>query len=112
MRSQIGHQDISICEVPYLTQDDVADMVQRSKGDAIKWAPILFAVSGGGHPALVDAALIGLLERGWPEREATISLFSETGVSQDLEEQKNAILLRLQNELYIIQTPSISLIFG
>jgi hypothetical protein len=83
--------------VPYLTEDDVGQIVSQAGGDRRIWGQIVFLFCGG-HPQLVDARILGLRQRGWPSAELTdlVPLRKKSG---DLEEERTAVRARLLREL-------------
>jgi hypothetical protein len=68
LSGRLGLDSDSVIRVPYLTEEDVTDMVKSAGGDARKWARSIHAFAGG-HPQLVDARVAGLKQRGWNEKE-------------------------------------------
>ncbi len=81
---------------PYLTQEDVADMVRAAGGDAKSWVAILHLTCGGGHPLFVDARIAGLASRGWPKDERILGLVDP---ATEVAEVRSDIALRLLREL-------------
>jgi len=58
----------AVAQVPYLTEDDVCEMVRKGGGDPANWTRSILA-STSGHPQLVDARVSGLSQRGWDKTE-------------------------------------------
>ena len=61
----LGLVNNAVRAVPYLTEDDVGEIVSQAGGDRRIWSRSIFIFCGG-HPQLVDARVIGLCQRGWP----------------------------------------------
>ena len=87
----------AIRSVPYLTEDDVGQIVSQAGGDRGIWGRIVFLFCGG-HPQLVDARVMGLRQRGWPSAELA-DLVPLRKKSADLEEERAAVRARLLREL-------------
>lgn len=88
----------AITRVPYLTEEDVTNMVKAAGGDPQKWARSIRAFSGG-HPQLVDARILGLEQRGWNEKEILADIVPLKDVPNDMEEERKAVRSRLLGEL-------------
>jgi hypothetical protein len=87
----------AVRSVPYLTEDDVGQIVTQAGGDRRTWARIVFAFCGG-HPQLVDARVMGLRSRGWPTVELT-DIAPLRSTAGDLEDERTAVRTRLLREL-------------
>ena len=85
--------------VPYLTEDDVGEIVTQAGGDYRTWGRVVFLFCGGGHPQLVDARVMGLRQRGWPIEEQFANLVPLAAQSGDLEAERKAVRARLLHEL-------------
>ena len=94
----LGLDADAIIRVPYLNEEDVADMVTAAGGDPHKWARSIH-VFAGGHPQLVDARVAGLEQRGWNEKEILASIVPFKGSTNDMEEERKAVRSRLLQEL-------------
>lgn len=88
----------AIRAVPYLTEDDVGQIVNLAGGDRRIWGRVIFLFCGG-HPQLVDARVIGLRQRGWPAAEQLSDLVPSRSKSGDLDEERKAVRARLLREL-------------
>jgi tetratricopeptide (TPR) repeat protein len=99
LSSRLGLDDDAIIRVPYLTQEDVANMVRGAGGDPQKWARTIYAFAGSGHPQLVDARVAGLEQRGWDEEELLADVVPLTDTPNDMEEERKAVRSRLLGEL-------------
>jgi tetratricopeptide (TPR) repeat protein len=84
--------------VPYLTEDDVREIVAQAGGDVRMWAPVIYMLCGGGHPQLVDARVVGLRQRGWPREELLADLAPPTAELGELEQERSAVRARLLHE--------------
>ena len=94
----LGLSREAVREVPYLTEDDVGEMVHRAGGDSRLWARVVYLFCGGGHPQLVDARIVGLSQRGWPPKEQLADLLPTAGTGE-LEDEKRSVRTRLLREL-------------
>jgi tetratricopeptide (TPR) repeat protein len=99
LSGRLGLDDDAIIRVPYLTQEDVANMVRAAGGDPQKWARTIYAFAGSGHPQLVDARVAGLEQRGWDEKELLADFVPLADTPNDLEEERRAVRSRLLGEL-------------
>lgn len=84
--------------VPYLTEDDVGQMVSLAGGDAALWKRVIFTFSGG-HPQLVDARIVGLRLRGWPKDERLADILPMEKRSGDMELERRSVRARLLREM-------------
>lgn len=89
----------AIREVPYLTEDDVGEIIRQAGGDPRIWGRVVFMFCGGGHPQLVDARVMGLRHRGWPLEERFSDLVPFKRKSGDLEAERESVRARLLREL-------------
>jgi hypothetical protein len=85
--------------VPYLTEEDVCEIVSLAGGDRSIWGRVVFLFCGGGHPQLVDARVAGLGQRKWPRDELFAELVPLSEKSDDLEAERKAVRTRLLREL-------------
>jgi tetratricopeptide (TPR) repeat protein len=99
LSSRLGLDDDAIIRVPYLTLEDVANMVRGAGGDPQKWARTIYAFAASGHPQLVDARVAGLEQRGWDEEELLADFVPLTDTPNDMEEERKAVRSRLLGEL-------------
>lgn len=98
LSGRLGLDSEAIIRVPYLTEEDVADMVEAAGGDPHKWARSIHAFAGG-HPQLVDARVAGLEQRGWNEKEILVDVVPLKDTRNDIEEERKAVRSRLLQEL-------------
>ena len=88
----------SIVDVPYLTEEEVGEIVALAGGDPAKWARNIY-IFAGGHPQLVDARIVGLRQRGWKTKEALAALTPIKGIPNDMEEERKLVRTRLLQDL-------------
>lgn len=94
IESRIGEDFGLFSLVPNLSEADVEELVSQAGGDVSIWPRAIHAFSGGGHPQLVDAKILGLSRRGWPLEEL-IPLQE----SAEVLAQHDAAYQRLMNEI-------------
>ncbi len=99
LRQRIGSAGIVDKQVPYLTKEDVLEMVTAAGGDAQLWGDVIHTFCGAGHPQLVAARISGLKERGWPNAELTNVLDPFTTQNLELEVERERVRDRLIAEL-------------
>jgi hypothetical protein len=58
-----------VVAVPYLSEAEVAELVEIHGGAPEIWARFVFMAAAAGHPQLTDVLVSGLAERGWPVEE-------------------------------------------
>jgi tetratricopeptide (TPR) repeat protein len=100
--SLLGKLDLAedtVCRVPYFNQNDVSEIVSSAGGNPQKWAQVIYLACGLGHPQLVDARVVGLRQRRWPETELLADLAPLQPGSGDLEEERKAVRGRLLREI-------------
>jgi hypothetical protein len=85
--------------VPYLTEEDVCEIVSLAGGDRRIWGRVVFLFCGGGHPQLVDARVAGLRQRNWPRDELLAELVPLNRNSGDLEAERKTVRARMLREL-------------
>lgn len=83
---------------PYLTVEDVSEIVVAAGGQAKTWTQILYLTCGGGHPLFVDARIAGLASRGWPPDERLTGLVDDGRVGE-LDDVRAGVAIRLLREL-------------
>jgi len=83
--------------VPYLSQDEVAELIKIAGGDAQKWAGVVHSFCGFGHPQLVQARISGLRQRNWPDTDILAEI---SGVEvTEIKDEREYIRERLFAEL-------------
>jgi hypothetical protein len=95
--SRLGEENVELRELPYLSEEEVAELVIEAGGDASQWAKVIHLFCHG-HPQLIDARIAGLKSRNWPASEIlgdVAPIFN----SKEVREEKDAIRLRLMKEL-------------
>lgn len=76
--------------IPYLTREEVGELVTAAGGDAQQWASAVHLRGAFGHPQLVQAVIIGLRTRSWPVAE--LSRVGDLHLSTpDVEAERRAI---------------------
>jgi tetratricopeptide (TPR) repeat protein len=99
LAARLGIRPQAIIHVPYLTEEDVAQMVRAAGGDPQKWARVIRAFAGGGHPQLVDARVAGLEQRGWDDKELFADIVPLKNTPDDMAEERKAVRNRLLQDL-------------
>ena len=99
LRERIGSPGILSRQIPYLTEEDVGEMVTAAGGDPQLWSKVVFTFCGGGHPQLVAARISGLTHRGWPESELASGLAPLTKPILELDAERAGVRDRLLEEL-------------
>jgi hypothetical protein len=95
--AQFGSANIDVQSVPYLNEGDVADLVTAQGGSPEIWAKVIHVFCGMGHPQLVNACILGLSSRGWPESEMLTEVIVPGG-GAETRKQRDATLRRLITE--------------
>lgn len=88
-----------IVVVPYLSKDEVAELVETAGGDPKKWAGVIHTFCGSGHPQLVQARITGLKQRGWPKGELLAGFGTLGGPAQEIDAERYSTRERLMSEL-------------
>ena len=94
-----GDNGPNVVNVPYLSRDEVAELVKLADGDAQKWADVVYSFCGFGHPQLVQVRISGLRQRNWPNAELLDGIPGFGGSAKEIEEQCDSIRERLPFEL-------------
>ncbi|MGU3387827.1 hypothetical protein ACLBYG_25215 [Methylobacterium sp. D53M] len=76
-----------------MTSDEVAALIAMAGGDGDRWGKVVHLGSGGGHPQLAQAAVLGLAARGWPEDALVEHL---VGRNPDVLREREAVRARLR----------------
>jgi hypothetical protein len=98
LSGRLGLNADAIIRVPYLTEEDVTNMVRAAGGHPQKWARSIHAFAHG-HPQLVDARVAGLEQRGWNEKEILADIVPLRDAPNDMAEERRAVRSRLLEEL-------------
>ena len=96
VRDCFGENGPRVVKVPYLSQEEVAELIALAGGDTKKWTCVIHTSCGFGHPQLVQARISGLRQRGWPDNELLVGL---VGSVQDVDAERESIRERLLSEL-------------
>lgn len=89
--------DTCVQAAPSFESEDAAALVAAYGGDPARWGWFALLV-GGGHPQLVDAAIAGLANAGWPE-DAMKNWATAGMKNSDVEAEREAARRRLLAEL-------------
>ena len=95
----IGENGPNVVKVPYLSREEVAELVKLAGGDAQKWEGVIHSFCGFGHPQLVQARISGLRQRDWPEAELLAGIPGIGVSAKEIEEERDSIRERLLSEL-------------
>lgn len=90
--ASLGMASAPISATP-MTTDEVATLVAMAGGDGDRWGKVVHLGSGGGHPQLAQAAVLGLAARGWPGDALVEHL---VGRNPDLLREREAVRARLR----------------
>ncbi|MBN1974988.1 MAG: hypothetical protein JW787_15210 [Sedimentisphaerales bacterium] len=85
--------------VPYLSIDEVTELVELAGGDSKKWAGVIYASCGPGHPQLVQARISGLSQKNWPKEELLSGFYPSFGTAKEIDSQRDSIRERLLSEI-------------
>ncbi|MBA7471440.1 hypothetical protein ES707_06746 [subsurface metagenome] len=88
-----------VVDAPYLSQEEVAELVESAGGDPTIWAPVIHTFCGFGHPQLVQARISGLKQRNWPKKELLAGIDPSRGAAQEIDSERDSIRERLISEL-------------
>jgi tetratricopeptide (TPR) repeat protein len=98
MQECFGMNGPTVVNLPYLSREEVAELVKLAGGDAEKWAGTIHSFCGFGHPQLVQARIIGLQQRNWPKGELLAGLPGFISANE-IEEERDSVRERLFSEL-------------
>lgn len=88
-----------VLAVPYLSQEEVAELVESGGGDPARWASVIYTFCWCGHPQLVQARISGLMDRKWPKKELLAGIHPLGGTAKEVDSERDAIRERLISEL-------------
>jgi len=94
-----GQNGPFVVDVPYLSREEVAELVTLAGGDAQKWASVVHSFCGFGHPQLVQARISGLQQRNWPDAELLAGIPGFGLPAKEVEGERDSIRQRLLSEL-------------
>jgi len=94
-----GEDGPNVVKVPYLSRDEVAELVKLADGDAQKWAKIIHSFCWAGHPQLVQARISGLRQKNWPDAELLAGIPGIGISAKEIEDTRDSIRERLLSEL-------------
>jgi len=89
---------IVLLPVPELTETEIEEQITLYGGNPRTWGKYVRLSTGGGHPQLVRALVLGLARRDWPAEELK-ELSALLGKNADLEAVRRECRLRLLSEL-------------
>lgn len=98
LKNSLGVKPAAIRAVPYLAEEDVAEMIGRAGGDQSLWARVVL-MSTGGHPQLVDARIMGLQQRGWSKEDRWADILPQGKPKGDVGQERQAVRSRLLAEM-------------
>ncbi|MBR9971298.1 hypothetical protein [Magnetospirillum sulfuroxidans] len=81
-----------VVEIPYLSEDEVADLVEITGGEA-KYAGVVYRATSRGHPQLTMAALLNLAAAGWSRASLAAVLGGQP--QTELNAERRAVRQRL-----------------
>ena len=96
--SEINIAPRAVIETPALTQADINLLIRQAGGDSDKWGVAIYATSENGHPQLVQASIVGLQSRDWPDSELS-ALLKHGLSSKDIQQEKATTRNRLVNSV-------------
>ena len=81
--ADIGVPADVIVPVPYLSSEEIAELIAALGQDGRVWSPIVHVMSGAGHPQLVQASIAVLESKGWPREEFVNLLMGTPELEQE-----------------------------
>lgn len=81
--ADIGAPAAVIVSVPYLSSEEIAELIAAVGQDGRVWGPIVQVMSGGGHPQLVQASVAVPEAKGWPKEEFANLLTGTPEIEQE-----------------------------
>lgn len=94
---ELGLPPAAVFPVPILGEPEVGELVEQMNGDPATWSAHVHRWGGHGHPQLVRGVLVGLADRGWPEKELSVAFGAPT--LDDIEAVRTHARKRLLNSL-------------
>jgi hypothetical protein len=79
----IGAPSSVIVPVPYLSTEEIGELIAKVGQEARLWSPIVQVMSGGGHPQLVQASIAVLEAKGWPREEFANLIMGTPEIEQE-----------------------------
>jgi len=83
LMADIGAPAAVIVRVPYLSAEEIAELIAAVGQDGNVWSPIVQMMSDGGHPQLVQASIAVLDANGWPTEEFANLLMGTPEIEQE-----------------------------
>jgi hypothetical protein len=79
----IGALSSVIVPVPYLSTEEIGELIAKVGQEGRLWSPIVQLMSGGGHPQLVQASIAVLEAKGWPREEFANLIMGTPEIEQE-----------------------------
>ncbi|NTF83985.1 AAA family ATPase [Rhizobium rhizogenes] len=98
LRRNLQLADAAVREITSLSLEEVEELVGNHGGDASAFGRYVYFGTGGGHPQLVHALVLGLKGKGWPATELK-TLPAIMGQDDDIEAERADVRQRLFAEL-------------
>lgn len=89
---QLSSAAMSVVDIPYLSKDEVVELVTLTGGDA-KYAGLVYRAASNGHPQLTMAALFNLSSTGWSRASLAAVLGGQS--QSELGSERRAVRQRL-----------------
>jgi hypothetical protein len=81
--ADIGAPSSVILPVPYLSTEEIGELIAAVGQEDRVWSPIVQVMSGGGHPQLVQASIAALDGKGWPKEEFANLIMEHPQIEQE-----------------------------
>jgi hypothetical protein len=81
--ADIGAPSSVIVPVPYLSTEEIGELIAAVGQEGRVWSPIVQVMSGGGHPQLVQASIAVLDGKGWPKEEFANLIMGHPQIEQE-----------------------------
>ena len=79
----IGAPPSVIVPVPYLSTQEIGELIAGAGQESGLWSPIVQVMSGGGHPQLVQASIAVLESKEWPKEEFANLMMGTPEIEQE-----------------------------
>ena len=79
----IGAPSSVIVPVPYLSTEEIGELIGELGQEGRLWSPIVQVMSGGGHPQLVQASIAVLESKGWRKEEFANVIMGTPEIEQE-----------------------------
>jgi hypothetical protein len=81
--ADIGTPSSVAVSVPYLSTEEIGELIAAVGEESKVWSPIVQVMSGGGHPQLVQASIAVLDGKGWPKEEFANLIMGTPEIEQE-----------------------------